>query len=282
MTGLPGRRARRRRLLLGLSTLFGARPQGFFIPYRHAADVRPAAYPALEPLFEAAAGRFDEVLQALDALAAELRALGGSPPAPRFDQAWFPRLDAAAAYAIVRTRRPARIVEVGSGHSTRFLARAVLDGRLATRITCIDPEPRASLAGLDVDWQRSLVQDVAADALVKLMPGDLLFIDSSHVLMPGSDVDRLLGDVVPRLAAGTLLHLHDVFLPDPYPESWAWRGYNEQCALAPLLTGGGFDLVFASRYLATRHPARLQKGVLRDLPLDPAAFESSLWLEKRR
>ena len=84
------------------------------------------------------------------------------PPAPRWNQDWFPRLDAAAAYAIVRTLEPRRIVEVGSGHSTRFLARAVADGGLDTRITAIDPQPRATIEKLPVEWLRSPVQRVAA------------------------------------------------------------------------------------------------------------------------
>src|SRR3546814_14308293 len=66
------------------------------------------------------------------------------PPLPRWRQDWFPGLDGAAAYALVRQTRPARIVEVGSGHSTRLLARAVIDGGLPTAILCIDPAPRRS------------------------------------------------------------------------------------------------------------------------------------------
>ena len=104
----------------------------------------------------------------------ELEAIGSNPPpAPRWNQDWFPRLDAAAAYAMVRTLKPKRIVEVGSGHSTRFLARAVADGRLETRITAIDPEPRASLAGLDIKWIATPVQRVAA--FPALGEGDILF-----------------------------------------------------------------------------------------------------------
>ena len=98
--------------------------------------------------------------------------------------------------------------------------------------------------------------------------------------MPGSDVDLLLNRVLPQLAPGVLVHLHDIFLPDPYPPEWAWRGYNEQVAVACLLHGGGYALRFASHYLATRHAPRLAAGVIGELPLSPGAFESSLWLEK--
>src|SRR5262245_31183128 len=87
----------------------------------------------------------DWLLSLIEGHARELEAIGpDAPPAPRWNQDWFPRLDAAAAYAMVRALRPKRIVEVGSGHSTRFLARAVADGGLDTRITAIDPEPRAT------------------------------------------------------------------------------------------------------------------------------------------
>ena len=101
----------------------------------------------------------------------------------------FPRLDGAMAYALTRELRPARIVEVGSGHSTRFFARAIADGRLATRLTAIDPAPRAAIAGLPVDWLRDTVPDVGMAPFAALASGDFLVIDSSHVLMPGSDVD---------------------------------------------------------------------------------------------
>src|SRR5262245_7969040 len=99
------------------------------------------------------------LLKSIEAYAAALEALGSEPPpAPRWNQDWFPRLDAAAAYAMVRETKPQKIVEVGSGHSTRFMARAVADGKLATRITCIDPEPRATIRGLEVEWISSPVQ----------------------------------------------------------------------------------------------------------------------------
>ena len=98
--------------------------------------------------------------------------------------------------------------------------------------------------------------------------------------MPGSDVDWLLNRVLPGLSSGVLVHFHDVFLPDPYPAAWAWRGYNEQQALAPLLHGGMYDCLFASHYVATRLPDRLARGVVARLPHPAAAPESSLWLKK--
>jgi hypothetical protein len=277
----PSRACRRlRRLAMGLATLFG-RPRGFFIPHRYAATVEPCAYPALESYFAACTGTFESVLADVERHGARLLRLRGPAPRPRFDQDWFPTLDAAAAYAMVCRACPARIVEVGSGHSTRFLARAIADEGLETELVCIDPAPRAPLRGLDVRWVEDVVQKAPETCFSRLQSRDILFVDSSHILMPGTDVDWLLNRILPGLAAGVLVHFHDVFLPDPYPAVWTWRGYNEQQALATLLHGRPYDCLFASHYIATRLPDRLDHGVLAELPRPPDARESSLWLVKR-
>lgn len=218
-----------------------------------------------------------DVLQCIEDYAPELSSIGSeTPPAPRWTQDWFPRLDAAAAYAIVRATRPRRILEVGSGHSTRFLARAVRDEGLDTCITAIDPQPRASLAGLPIAWLPQRVQDVPPEIFATLEPCDILFIDSSHQVRPGSDVQYLLDQALPRLASGVRVHFHDIFLPHAYPAAWAWRRYNEQEAVARLLEDG-FAAEFSSRQAVQTGPPA---GVLARLPLQPGAVESSLWLRK--
>ena len=218
-----------------------------------------------------------------------MRRIGEAPPPePRWDQGWFPRLDAAVAYSFLRKLAPARVVEVGSGHSTRFLRRAVVDGSLATRITAIDPEPRADIGAsgngngaASVSLLRCSVQAAGEAPFQDLAAGDVLLIDSSHVLMPGSDVDFLLGRVLPRLPAGVHVQLHDVFLPDDYPADWDWRGYNEQLGVAALLSGGGWDVAFASHYVSSRMTMDLAASPLARLPLMPGSHESSLWLVKQ-
>jgi predicted O-methyltransferase YrrM len=272
-------REKLRRLRFGFSTLLGSAPRGFFIPYRYAATATPSSYPALRPFFEAAEPSFRALLAEIAGLASELKAIAHGDGPARFDQDWFPRLDAAAAYALVRRTAPRRIVEIGSGHSTRFLARAVEDGGLATEIACIDPAPRAALEGLSVRHEPRLLGEADPGLFARLGPGDVLFVDSSHVAMPGTDVDRLFLDLLPGLARGVLVHMHDVFLPDPYPPEWAWRGYNEQLLAGALLQGGAYELVFASRYLAAHRPELL--AALAGLPLLPGAYETSLWLRKR-
>lgn len=266
---------------MGLATVLGLRQQGFFIPHRHAGHAVPIGYPALERRLAAQTGAFLDFLTEIETRVPDLLAMRGPAPAPRLDQDWFARLDAAAAYAMVRRVRPRRIVEIGSGHSTRFLARAIADGCLSTTLTCIDPAPRASLDGLAVKWLPRLVQEAPDACFTELEPGDILFIDSSHVLMPGSDVDLLLNQALPILAPGTLVHVHDIFLPNPYPESWIWRGYNEQSAVAAMLQGEAYEVLFASHYIASRYGDRLARSPISRLPRLDSAFESSLWLQKR-
>jgi hypothetical protein len=277
-------RAHVRRLAFGLLTLFGVRRRGFFIPYRYA-DQLPefrmrAGYPSLEPLFTAAEADFAAVLRRIDAYAVAFATMGGEPPEPRFDQDWFPRLDAAAAYVLVRDVRPRRIVEVGSGHSTRFLCRAVRDGGMDTEVTAIDPAPRAGLDGLGAKFVRSTVQKAGTAPFEALGPGDMLVIDSSHILMPGTDVDLLFNRILPGLPAGVIVHIHDVFLPDGYPAEWEWRGYNEQLGVAALIQGEGYRLVWASHYAATRMADAVAASVAGRLQLKAGAKEVSLWLVK--
>jgi hypothetical protein len=107
----------------------------------------------------------------------------------------------------------------------------------------------------------------------------MLFIDSSHVLMPGSDVDFLVNRVLPHLPPGTLVHIHDIFLPDDYPVSWAWRGYNEQLAVAALLSGSRWRVIFASHFAAMHMADDVANSAAGAHALEPGAFESSLWLE---
>jgi len=268
-----------RRFRMGLATLLG-RPRGFFTPYRYAASVvPPGPYPAVESVFRAAEPEFARVLDLIDSHGARLRGFDGPPPEPRWSQSWFPRLDGAASYALVSEARPARIVEVGSGHSTRMLARAAADAGGGTRITCIDPQPRAALKGVPVEWIERVLAPSDVALFEALGAGDIAFFDSSHVLWPGSDVDMVVNRILPVLAPGVLVHLHDVLLPDPYPADWDWRGYTEQNGLAGWFLGGVYRPVFASHYAITRMDAARRPGIA-PLALIEGARETSLWLRR--
>jgi hypothetical protein len=271
-------RGRWRRLKLGLPTILGLKPGGWFIPHRYAPLLPPPGtqppYAAVEALFERNEAGFIAMIDQLDAHAAELERLG-----PLLDQAWFPSLDAAMGYVLVRERKPRHIVEIGSGHSTRVLARASAG---VAEITAIDPAPRADIAGLPgVTIVPSTLQAAPASLFDGLLPGDMLFIDSSHILMPGSDVDFLFNRVLPRLPAGALVHIHDIYLPFDYPAMWGWRNYNEQQGVVPLLTAGAYAPLFSSVWAERRLHERLARSVVARLRRPPDALAASLWLEKR-
>ena len=235
---------------------------------------------AAAPLFIDAGERMRALARAMAGFAVAFDRFGGAPPAPRFEQDWFPRLDLMAAYAMLRTRRPRRVVEVGSGHSTRAMARAIADGGLATRLVSIDPRPRAALAGLAIERIAARAQEAGAEAFAGLGAGDALFVDSSHRGGPGSDVELLLGRVAPALPAGALLHVHDVFLPEGYPAAWTGRGYDEHDAVTALLASGGWSVCWSSHWARTRLGAAPELAAALARPIPAGAYESSLWLER--
>jgi predicted O-methyltransferase YrrM len=274
-----------RRLRMGLNTVLGYHKQGFFIPYRYA-DTLPGAgnrgpYRQIDVFMKQKEPEFLNILHSLDQYSSIFSSFGQQPPpAPRWEQDWFPRLDAAVAYGLVRNHQPSRIIEVGSGHSTRFMMRAIQDGSLSTKFTSIDPAPRATIEALPIDVVRNTVQQAPIALFAELRKGDILFIDSSHISMPGSDVDLLFLEILPSLPSGVLVHIHDIFLPDDYPKHWDWRGYNEQQAVAPFFLGGGYDVIFSSAYVTSRMKAAFDASSIAMLPIMTGAVETSLWLRK--
>ena len=160
---------------------------------------------SLTPLFEVALPHMRHFLTSKSDYRADLIVIGpDNPLEPRWNQDWFPRFDSLAAYVVVRRAQPARIIEVGAGHSTRFLARAIRDGNLPTRLTSIDPQPRAKLSGFDV--LTKLLQDLPLSFFGSLTLGEIIFVDSSHVLAPGSDVERLLEHILALLPSRILVY----------------------------------------------------------------------------
>ena len=268
------KRLRRTRMMM--QTALGLGPRGFFMPYRYAASAVPASgYPEIEARFDAARPGFEAVLERAASMRARFEGFGGPAPAPRWDQSWFPPLDAAAACALLDETPAKRIVEVGSGHSTRFLSAMSGEGV----VTCIDPQPRAALSGLPVRWEKALLSEAHLPLFVALEAGDVAFFDSSHLLWPGLDVDLILNRILPRLKPGVRVHIHDIFLPDPYPDDWAWRGYTEQNGLGGWLMGGAFTPLFSSHYAVTRMGAHDHAAVA-GLPRHTEALDTSLWMVK--
>jgi predicted O-methyltransferase YrrM len=156
---------------------------------------------------------------------------------PAWVNGWLSPLDVTTLYCLVALNHPQHYLEVGSGTSTRVAARAVRDHQLRTRIISIDPEPRAEIDTLCSEIIRQPLENVDLKVFDQLVPGDILFMDSSHRVFTNSDVTVLFLDVLPRLQPGVLVHLHDIFLPYDYPPEWRDRYYSEQYLLAAMLLG---------------------------------------------
>ena len=196
------------------------------------------AHPELLPWFEAQRTACLATIRLLHAYRDDLERIpiaAADPLSPYWKNKWFTGLDAMALYAIVASRRPRRIIEVGSGNSTKFAARAIRDHRLETTIVSIDPKPRTEIDQLCDRVIRSRVEKTDLALFNDLAAGDILFIDSSHRVYTGADVTILVLEVIPRLRPGVILHIHDIFLPWDYPAEWSSRYYSEQYLLASLL-----------------------------------------------
>ena len=151
---------------------------------------------------------------------------------------WLDGLDTLALYGFVALKKPAQYLEIGSGYSTKVVRRAIQDHSLAARITSVDPSPRAEIDKLCDEVVRKQLQDVDLKLLDRLQPGDILFLDGSHRCFMNSDVSVFFLDILPNLAPGIMVHIHDIDLPYDYmPERAEWY-YSEQYLLATALLAG--------------------------------------------
>lgn len=260
---------------------------GYYTPYPYANDNcrRPDLYPlkSVKAVLEKNINAFEELCREAENYNQIFETFKKSskltPLAPRFNQDWFCGVDGAMAYTLVRKLKPAKIVEVGTGFSTRFLAQAIKDEGLNTLLYSINPKELHGESKLCSKFFNCTLDKVPLTLLCDLKAGDILFIDASHLFMPGTDLEVLLLQVLPALPKGVYIHFHDIFLPDDYPqdEDWLWWAFNEQACLAILLTSGGYKPVFPSAYLRKEHPELLNKIFA---PCHPRGHESSFWIVK--
>jgi hypothetical protein len=199
----------------------------------------------------------------------------------------FSSVDAELLFCMVRHFKPRRIVEIGSGSSTLLaadaLARNHKEGFPGTMLA-IEPFPRAFLRSdlpAQVELLPQVVQNIPLKEFEALHENDILFIDSSHVCKIGSDVQYEFLEILPRLAPGVLVHVHDIFLPVEYPESWLrkdLRFWNEQYLLqAFLCLNDCFEVLWAGHWLHLKHPDRLAKA-FRSYGRD--ALPRSFWIRR--
>ncbi|MGB3407765.1 MAG: class I SAM-dependent methyltransferase [Jannaschia sp.] len=170
---------------------------------------------------------------------------------PRWQQSWFFPLDGMSSYALVADRKPGQLIEIGSGNSTKFFAHARRNHAPDMVLHSIDPFPRAEINGLCDHIHRIGLEAVDLSLFDRLEPGDMVFFDGSHRAFQNSDVTVFFLDVLPRLAPGITVGIHDVFLPRDYPEDWIPKYYNEQYMLGAYMVpfGTRFPLVAACHYV---------------------------------
>jgi len=160
---------------------------------------------------------------------------------------WGPgygQIESQALHCFIRTFAPRRITEIGSGLSTVCMLNAVRantrEGKTPSTITCIEPHPRRALRDCEgITLVEEYAQAVPSSRFTELQAGDLLFIDSSHTVKIGSEVIRIYLDVIPKLAPGVFIHIHDIYLPYLYPRHALtfYAGWQETALLLALMTG---------------------------------------------
>jgi len=194
----------------------------------------------------------------------------------RIHNDWYPTPDAEVYAAIVADHRPRRIIEIGAGFSTAIARRTIEKTGIRCELVVIDPEPRTDIADIADRTILRRVEDAASD--IELAEDSIVFIDSSHVVRSGGDIPFLFCDLIPRLRGGTLVHVHDVFLPFDYPPSYKRRLYGEQYVLFALLVAGGrFRTEFATHYMVREHGEEMRACFGPDVGVDPLHFGASFW-----
>jgi hypothetical protein len=222
--------------------------------------------------------RFPAQLEFLSQMAAEYGEEWNFPERPtahspyHYNNGFFESVDAEIAYSFVRRFKPSRIIEVGGGFSTQLLTQALRknfeqDG-VRAGLTTIDPALQSSRdAAPSVSTQviPRPVQEIDPDLFFSLEEGDILFLDSSHVVRVGSDVVYEYLEILPRLNKGVLVHAHDIFLPYDYPLPWVVDNlsfWNEQYLLLAFLSfNSSFEVLWSSSGMQLFHPRTLEKMI---------------------
>lgn len=181
----------------------------------------------------------------------------------------FMAIDAHVYYAMIRHFRPRRIIEIGAGNSTLVAGEACQrnreDSGEAPDLTAIDPYPSANLKQGVPGLSRLLesrIQDIDLSTFTSLESGDILFIDSTHVLREGGDVQLEYCEILPRLKPGVIVHIHDISLPKPYPKVYFERHlyWNEQSVLQAFLTfNTRFEVLWPGNYMLMHHAEKVRR-----------------------
>ncbi|MBI1392185.1 MAG: class I SAM-dependent methyltransferase [Alphaproteobacteria bacterium] len=191
-------------------------------------------------------------------------------------------------YAIVRTHRPRLAIEIGSGDSTRVLKAAIDRTAQETpgygcRHVCVEPYEQPWLEGFGVEVIRERVERLDPSFFAGMAAGDILFIDSSHIIRPDGDVVFEFLELLPRLPVGAFVHIHDIYTPYHYPREWMLdRGllWNEQYLLEAFLSlNRDFEVVAALKWLSSVRNDGLA-ALLPGFAMRPTATPGSFWIRR--
>jgi predicted O-methyltransferase YrrM len=176
-------------------------------------------------------------------------------------------LEAQALHGVLRYYKPAKVIEVGSGVSTFCMLNALdanrAEGSAPRRFVSIEPHPSPKLRALaSIELMPRKVQEVGLECFEDLGPGDVLFVDSSHAVKPGSDVNFLVLEVLPRLKPGVVVHFHDISLPYDYSRDTLRTLFfpSETSLLRAFLTNNDHaNVLFCMSYLHYEAPDVLKE-----------------------
>jgi len=203
-----------------------------------------------------------------------------------FRESPYPYPDAIFLYSFLRHVQPKQIIEVGSGFSSAVILDTV--ERFfpqPPKLTFIEPYPVTLTRLLRPEDARKVtiikerVQTTPLEMFESLNSGDLLFIDSSHIVKCGSDVSFLIFEVLPRLPVGVYVHFHDIFQSFEYPEEWLLQGWywNEAYFLRALLSNNhAWEIHFFNNYVRTA----FEKFLAAKMPLCLRDVGGSLYIRK--
>jgi GT2 family glycosyltransferase len=233
-------------------------------------------------LLRSMAGKFKSEYEGLP------RARGARPHEYYLENRFFGPVDGEMLYCMIRNFEPRRIIEIGSGFSTLLAAgTAVVNSGLGApcELTAVEPYPnevlRAGFDGLG-RLMTSPIEEVPLAEFEALGENDILFIDSSHVLRFGGDVQFEYLEILPRLKPGVIVHIHDIFLPFHYPREWVMerqRFWTEQYLLQAFLAfNDSFEVLLAGAFLARQAPDELGSAFGSFVPGE--TFPGSFWIRR--
>ena len=193
---------------------------------------------------------------------------------------YFTTPDAEVLYTVIRKYNPKRIIEIGSGNSSLITRQAIIDGKIETYFISVDPHPRIGIDEVVDKSIKSRVEDLDVAFFSDLDAGDVLFIDSSHEIKTGNDVNCLFLKIIPKLPSGVIIHVHDIFLPYEYPEDWVMEkmwDFKEQYLLQSILYySEKFEVLWPGYYLQRNTPI-----LSNYFPKNTDKVAKSLWIRKK-